>query len=254
MATMNDLYVNDGGEGGVPAVFVHSAGGSTEHWTAQLAHLRKQRRAIALDLRGHGRSAPPVDGDYAIEAMAKDVGAVADRLGLERFVLVGHSMGGAVAAAFAGQQPERVHALLLLDPASDGRQMPTEQKLGLMQALRSDAYRDTVESYWLSLVQPSSETVRARLFEGLWRTRREAVVNSLEALLTFDPVAALSRYRGPQLSVITALNEVPEAYHVLVPTLPHEKLEGTGHWLQLDAPERVNQAIDRFLAALALVH
>ena len=45
------LYVDDGGEGGMPVVFLHSYAGSTTHWAAQLAHLRPQRRALAIDLR-----------------------------------------------------------------------------------------------------------------------------------------------------------------------------------------------------------
>src|SRR6266508_2399049 len=105
------LHVDDGGAGGVPVVFVHSFAGSSSHWSAQLVHLRKNRRAVALDLRGHGRSAPPRDNDYAIDSLAGDVAAVVDRLGLNRFVLVGHSIGGAAAIAYAGAHPERVAGL-----------------------------------------------------------------------------------------------------------------------------------------------
>jgi pimeloyl-ACP methyl ester carboxylesterase len=248
--TPGGLYVDDGGSGGVPVVLVHSSAGSTEHWLAQLLHLRRGRRAMALDLRGHGRSRPPADGDYSIPALARDVAAAVDFLDLSRFVLVGHSLGGAAAVEYAGQHPDRVAGLLLLDPASDGRSMPEEQKIGLMSALRSEAYQDTVEGYWATLIQPSSKAVQQRLVEDLRRTRREAIVGSLAALLEFDPVTPLVRYRGPQLSLITALNEVPGGYHALVPTLPHRKVDGTGHWLQLDAPARVNEEIDTFLATL----
>jgi pimeloyl-ACP methyl ester carboxylesterase len=248
--TPGGLHLDDGGSGGVPVLFLHSGAGSTAHWAAQLAHLRRRRRAIALDLRGHGRSRPPADGDYTIPALAQDVAAAADFLALDRFVLVGHSLGGAAAVAYAGQHPERVAGLLLLDPASDGRSMPQEQKTGLMAALRSDAYQSTVEGYWASLIQPSTEAVRQRLLDDVRRARPEAVVGTLAALLDFDPVTPLRRYRGPQLSIITPLNEVPGAYHALVSTLPHRLIEGTGHWLQLDAPDRVNAEIDTFLTQL----
>src|SRR3954466_15117171 len=80
------LHVDDGGTGGLPVVFVHSAAGSTAHWEAQLAHLRVSRRALAVDLRGHGRSAPSRDGDYRIASMAEDLRAVLDHLGLARVV------------------------------------------------------------------------------------------------------------------------------------------------------------------------
>src|SRR5512145_1122428 len=74
------LHVDDGGEGGLPVLFVHSFAGSNEHWRRQLDHLRTRRRALALDLRGHGRSAPPDDGDYALTSQAGDIAAVADAL------------------------------------------------------------------------------------------------------------------------------------------------------------------------------
>lgn len=93
--------MEDGGAGAVPVVFVHSFSGNSTHWTPQLSHPRARRRATAFDLRGHGKSAAPANGDYRIEAFAEDIGAVADALGLQRFVIVGHSLGGSAATAYA---------------------------------------------------------------------------------------------------------------------------------------------------------
>jgi pimeloyl-ACP methyl ester carboxylesterase len=248
--TIEGLFVDDGGvnvPGELPVVFAHSAAGSTDQWSAQLSHLRETRRAVALDLRGHGQSQPPSDGDYSMQAMASDIGQVSDALGLSRFILIGHSMGGAVALAHAAARPARVAGLLLLDAASDGRAMPAEQKLGILQALRSSAYRPTIEAYWDTLLVGSSPRVRQYLLSQLARTREQTVVESLAALFEFDPVTALANYPGPRLSVVTRCNETPAAYHRLVATLPHRAHEGTGHWLQLDAPERVNALIDEFL-------
>src|SRR5262245_33021888 len=77
------LHFDDGGTGGLPVVFLHSFSGSTAHWRPQLEHLRSSRRAVALDLRGHGRSQPPAEsGDYAVESLAGDVEVVVDALGL----------------------------------------------------------------------------------------------------------------------------------------------------------------------------
>ena len=86
------LHVDDGGAsstGALPVLFVHAFGGNASQWTAQLAHLRPTRRAVAFDLRAHGASAVPVSGDYSVTAFANDIAAVADSLGLQRFVLVG---------------------------------------------------------------------------------------------------------------------------------------------------------------------
>lgn len=70
--------------------------------------------AVAPDLRGHGRSDHPADeAAYSLEAMAADVTALADSLGWDRFVLVGHSMGGAVAQVVALDHPQRLRGLVL---------------------------------------------------------------------------------------------------------------------------------------------
>jgi pimeloyl-ACP methyl ester carboxylesterase len=82
------LHVDDGGAAGVAVVFVHSFAGNGAHWSAQLAHLRPKRRAVAFDLRGHGQSQSPAH-DYAVESLAGDIAAVVDGLGIKRFVLVG---------------------------------------------------------------------------------------------------------------------------------------------------------------------
>lgn len=242
------LYVDDGGEGGLPVVFVHSSCGNTTHWEAQLAHLRGQRRAVALDLRGHGRSAPPPKEDISIEDFASDVHAVVDALGLPRFVLVGHSMGGAVCAAYAGLHSERVAGLFLLDPASDGRAIPKEQAAGLMQVLATDAWSRVIAEFWAPMLAASRPEVRERVLSQLRATSPAGARAGLGALLTFDPVSALRRYPGPRLSVITSLNEQPGSYQRLVPELPFRKVEGTGHWVQLDAPDTVNALLDGFLA------
>jgi pimeloyl-ACP methyl ester carboxylesterase len=111
------LGVDDCGFGGLPVVFVHSLAGNASQWSAQLEHLREERRAVALDLFGHGNSELPKDGDFAIESMARDLEIAVNELGIERFVLVGHSSGGTVAIAYAGMQTEKVAGLLLADPS-----------------------------------------------------------------------------------------------------------------------------------------
>ena len=74
--------------GSLPIVFVHGMVGHTGFWNSALAACADRRRAVALDLRGHGNSAPPSDGEYAVEACADDVLAVLDALALETVVLV----------------------------------------------------------------------------------------------------------------------------------------------------------------------
>ena len=240
------LFVDDGGPVGskVPVVFLHSAGGDTRHFGAQLAHLRRGRRALAIDLPGHGKSPPA--SSFEIPDVAAAALAALDAHGLERFALVGHSWGGAVALALAARAPRRVAGLLLLDPASDGHRMPKQEAESLMAALRDD-YEATLDGHWSSLLEQARPEVRARLMREIQAAPRETVTGTLASQLTFDPLPALKAYRGARRTLITRLSDRPDAYHRLVSDLPSSRIDGTGHWPQLDKPDEVNAAIDDFL-------
>ena len=236
----------DGGGAGAPVVFVHSLAGTGGHWSAQLEHLRRSRRAVAFDLRGHGRSEAPRNGDYAINSVAGDIDAVAGALGLERFALVGHSMGGGVALAYAGAHPERVDRLLLLDPIGDGTQIPAPAMQPLLDGLESAAYQETIEAYWDTIAGPNV-AVRERLLADLRATPRETVVQGFKAVLGSDPNPHIARFRGPALAVVTPSNDYPFSLHRLKGGPPHRVVEGTGHWIQLDQPAEFNRILDQFL-------
>lgn len=226
----------------IPVVFVPAAAGTAEQWREQLEHLGRTRKAVVVEMRARDRA-------QTVEQFAEDLGGAVDELGFDRFVMVGHSFGGAVCAAYAARQPDRVAGLLLIDPASDGRLIPPEMAAGYLQALGDERqYLATVEAYWAPMLADSRPEVRERVLGDLRSASHDTVYATLNSLLAFDPVAALEAYRGPRRSVITRFNEEPGSYQNLVKALPFEKIDGVGHWLQLDAPEKVKAAIDRFLA------
>lgn len=247
---MLNIFHDDGGSGGLPVVFVHSLAGNTQQWAAQLDHVRETRRGVALDLRGHGRSSSPSNDDYAIDSLAQDVHTVVEQLDLKSFVLVGHSLGGSVAAAYAGTYPDHVAGLLLVDPTGDSTQIPVEQVQSFIGALESEAYAQTIEGYWQRILTGSTAATEASVMETLRQTPKAAVVGALKAPYSYNPIPALERYHGPKLSVITPLNETPFSLHNLVPNLPHVLITGTGHWLHMDKPDQFNRILDDFLVRL----
>lgn len=247
------LHVDDGGPaqptGLLPAVLVHSMAGNTAQWSAQLGHLRRKRRTVALDLRGHGRSDPPKNGDYSLSGMAADIGAVVEQLNLGKIVLVGHSMGGGVALAYAGAHPDRVAGLLLLDPIGDGKQISPAQAQPLLDGLNAD-YDTTITEYWKGIAGPDDK-VRQRLLEDLRATPQETVVRSFREVLRFDPDPCLARYQGPILSIVTPYNDQPFSLHRLGKGFPHQVVRGTGHWIQLDMPDEFNATLDEFIRSVS---
>jgi pimeloyl-ACP methyl ester carboxylesterase len=239
------LAVDDGGRG-EPVVLLHSLAGNTAHWSAQLEHLRKSRRAVALDFRGHGQSEVARNGDYAIESLSGDVAAVVDRLGLDRFALIGHSLGGGVALVYAGANPARVTHLLVVDPIGDSTQYSRPEVESFLAALESAASQEFIEGYWTSAAGDDA-AVREVLLRDLRATAREAVVQGLHGMMRFDPRAALARYRGQLLAVVTPANDEAYSMHRVGAGFPHHVITGTGHWLQIERPAEFNRLMDGFL-------
>ena len=102
------------GEPGAPVmVLLHALGEQASSWDGVAAHFATRFRVVALDLRGHGASSWP--GTYSFELMRDDVLGVLDALDLHDLVLVGHSMGGAVAYLVAQAQPSRIARLVVED-------------------------------------------------------------------------------------------------------------------------------------------
>ena len=240
------IYVDDGGDGGIPVVFLHSFGGDSSHWASQLDHLRHHRRALAIDLRGHGKSARPKDLDYSVGAFVRDLEAVVGQLKLPRFVLVGHSLGGAVANAYAAAHPNRVAGLVLV--GAPGR-IPAEQSAQVLSALQAN-YVQTMKQYMDRLVADAQPHVRAELLAQMAKVPREDSVAIIRALFADDPLPAFDRYKGPRLLIFAASSDSQGGLHRMKPEAKQKGFEGTSHWPHLDKPKEFNEALDAFLDGL----
>jgi pimeloyl-ACP methyl ester carboxylesterase len=244
------LHVEEGGSGGLPVVFVHGLGGRGAQWGHQVAHLRPERRVLALDLRGHGGSSPAADGAYGVADLAADVTAVADELGLERFVLAGHSLGATVAAEVARREGvERVAGLLLVDPNGDQTRIPRAELDPFLASLRSDPAGE-MRWYFKQVLVGAAPGTAERVLEDLAATPPEVLLAALEASFTHSPLPALEDYDGPLLAVVSDMNSLPYSLPNLRPDLPVRLLVGTSHWLMLDRPDDLDRILDDFLGTL----
>jgi pimeloyl-ACP methyl ester carboxylesterase len=106
-------YATAGSPDNPPLMMLHGYTSSHHVWRTTIPALESQFYCVALDLLGHGESDLLPDGDYSIVAQAKRVLALADKLGFERFSLIGHSMGGQISLCIASMlAPERVANLI----------------------------------------------------------------------------------------------------------------------------------------------
>src|ERR1700730_9615606 len=224
------LRVDDGGEGGgVPVVFVHGNGGNRTQWAATLAHVRRPRRGIAFDLAGMGDSELLPGEPISVEGFARDIEAVADAAGPSRFVLVGHSYGGAVIAAYAGMRPDRLAGLVFADSAGDLHDTPDATLEPLRRGLRDD-YRRFTEKWFESILTGARPETREAVLTSLRRTRPEVFIGATEAAYRFHLDAALARYRGPRLSIASWLFGNPDAIHRTTPAMPIRRMARGSPW------------------------
>ena len=108
-------YLEWGRPGALPVVCVHGYTSSAEAFNAVARRIEDRTHIIAIDVRGHGESAWSPEGAYQYADQAGDLAALADQLGIDRFVLIGTSMGGVIAMVYASQHAERLRGLVLND-------------------------------------------------------------------------------------------------------------------------------------------
>ena len=117
----------------LPIVLIHGTGDSLHTWQGWADRLKATRRVIRFDLPGFGLTGPAADGDYRGDRYARFVLQLMDRLGVQRFVVGGNSLGGEVAWRTASLAPQRVHQLILVD-ASGYTFRPTQVPLAFQLA------------------------------------------------------------------------------------------------------------------------
>jgi pimeloyl-ACP methyl ester carboxylesterase len=123
------------GDSGEPLVLVHGYTGDMTDWQDQAREFSRDYSVITLDLRGHGNSEAPERSNYSIEIMARDVESLVDILGLEKYHLVGHSLGGCIVQEVALSTPKRLLSLTLEDTGPLGA-APADTEMEKFNALQ----------------------------------------------------------------------------------------------------------------------
>lgn len=123
------------GEHGSPVILIHGLGGFVESWLLSFYALAAHHRVYALDLPGHGQTDKPLDGPCQISDLARFAGDFLEVLEIERTHLVGHSLGGAVAARLTLMFPQMVDKLALVSSAGLGQELGWSLRLATIPTL-----------------------------------------------------------------------------------------------------------------------
>lgn len=242
---------------GPPVVFIHGVGLNKEMWGGQFVGLMPHYRVIAYDMLGHGASAQPAPGT-ALLGYAEQLLELLDHLQLPAATVIGFSMGGLVARAFALHYPERLQALVVLNSVFN---RSAEQRAGVMartgQAAEHgpDANAEAALSRWFSReYQAANPAQIAALRETLAGNDPQGYLTTYELFATQDMYGAdeLGRIQAPALIATGELDpgSTPQMAREMAERIPHAEvaiLSEQRHMMPVESPRLVNQTLLKFL-------
>ena len=235
-------------------VFLHLWGGSHRTFAPVIASLASGCAVVSYDHRGWG-AARDLPGPYGISELADDALAVIAGLGLGRYVLVGHSMGGKVAQLVASRRPEGLAALALIAPAPPRPAVDVNAAEALTHAFDS---RETVSDALRHMLtaRPLPPDLQEQMINDGLAGNREAQLAWPLGGITEDITAATKAIEVPVQVLAGRQDRVdpPESLEVnLLPFMPGARmtvLEETGHLSPLEVPEQIAEELDQLTSLI----
>ncbi len=244
---------------GQPILFLHGLSFDSRMWQPQYEALQDDFLLLGMDFRGHGFSDAP-DGEYSLETYVDDITTLLNALHLPRAILVGLSLGGAVAMEFALRFPGRCEALMLVSSALAGHHWSRAWK-EMMERVHTARDVRTLKvrlrEYWL----------RDPMFAGVrGKTEYGRMLQSMAETFSGKPILLgnfycrdgssasdrLQEFRCP-VSVVSGSEDRTDFRRIArrlgseVPRVEWHELDGVGHMVNLEAPEEFNSRLESFI-------
>ena len=240
------IHYETTGRGRPAVVLVHCWTCDSGLWRDEVGRLAKRRQVVTLDLAGHGRSGR-TRKDYTMEAFGEDVKAVADELKLDRIVLVGHSMGGAVILEAARRLGGRVVGLVPIDTLLDVEQTTDPKETDAVIAkMRVDYKGETtafLRQYLFATTTPPAVADRV-----LAQTTSFPVEIALSALRNNWNYLAAPAFEAVKVPIVAVNGDrFPtnfEANRRHAPQFDALIMKGVGHYPMLEDPPRFGRLLD----------
>lgn len=254
--TINGAMIayEDQGEGDV-LVLLHGFCGSSAYWEHVMPLLSKQYRVIAPDLRGHGLSDAPL-GAYTIEQMADDVAGLLKDLAVERYTLLGHSMGGYVTLSLAQRYAGRLNGFgLIHSTAYPDSEEAKEKRLQAVSVIGTEGITPFVDGLVPGLFAPANaasyETALDRVKEIGYKTPPQGASGAALAMRErIDRRDVLSATTLPVLLVAgedDRLIPIERTFTTEGSNVTKAVIKGAGHMSMYEAPEQLAVVINDFL-------
>ena len=239
-------YAGDLLRPGLPVIFCHGSGGSHQHWLFQLKGLKEAANPLAVDLPGHGRSGGrPLN---TVQGYSDWLHRFKSAAGINKFVLGGHSLGGAITLDYALRYGEHLSALILVGTGARLKVLPA-----FLKALDEGYVPPALADY---LYGPEAGAVLLKSGrQEVLATNPDQYHADLNACNNFDVMEKLPQILPPVLIICGSEDKLtPVKYSKYL----HEHLKGSrlkiikgaGHMVMVEKPEAVNEAAADFLGSL----
>lgn len=254
------MEVKESGKG-TPIILLHGFCGSSDYWKKTAAQLSEHYRVIMPDLRGHGRSDAPV-GPYTIEQMADDIAMLADKLELERFVLLGHSLGGYITLSFLERYSDRLlGAGLIHSTAFPDSEEAKANRLTAVENIQKNGISEFVDGLVPKLFHSERKEQEASLITeakeiGYLTPPHGAIGAALAMRERADRTMVLASAKLPILLVAGKGDAVVPQEKLFTVDGPHVMqalIEQAGHMGMMEQPQEMASIIDRFMKEYAAV-
>lgn len=248
-----------GGADAATIVFVHGLGGSSRSWWAQLgACAERGHRAVAYDQRGAGLSSKP-PGPYSVELWARDLVRLLEALGVERPILVGHSVGCMVAEHACVTLGQGIAGLVTIGGALRWRDEAApvfEERVRLARAGRMDEIAATVAGTGLSESRRGRDPALEGLFLDLIASNDPVPYADSSAATAIGRMVHPDRVACPALACCGEHDPVtpPSFAQAIADAIPDGRtavVPGAAHWCHLEAPDAVNEIVLAFAHEIA---
>ena len=245
------LHSSSSGKGSTALIFVHGWTCDESSWAGQVPEFAKKHRVLTLDLPGHGKSAVPAQDKFSMTLFARAVEAVRVEAGVNRVVLVGHSMGAPVIREYARLYPQHVAGLVAVDGPLDmrgfgaprggqaftpppmtgpeGRQRREQMIRGMFTAQTPAPLQEQILKMMLGAPEVTAAGAMGAMFDP---TVRKTDVTDVPALAVYAGTA--------QMPVVDTIRQV-------LPKFEATQIAGTGHFLMMEKPREFNAVLSGFL-------
>jgi pimeloyl-ACP methyl ester carboxylesterase len=240
------------GSGETVLVFVHCWSCDKSYWAGTIDYLSKNYKVYAIDLAGHGESGLGRT-EWTIENYAKDVKAVVDKEGLDKVILIGHSMGGSVVLTVAQLLGDKVRALITVDTFQDIEEKLTQEQMDGFYKMFEEDFTGTTKEFVKGLFAENADSILVmKIADDMSSAPPDVALASFKSLFQFDEASIFDKINIPVRFINS--DKFPtnvEAAKRHIKDFDVKIIKGVGHFPMFEKPEEFNKLLEETIIELA---